>query len=157
MKWNLLLWLVVLLGVANGSCSKKGSDEGVSAPIPDGWMLTSWGGDESIAGRVYLSFSGDGFTLYQQIGDPSASGFTKYTGTCAFTENGRLLSGVYSDGTPWRSSYVVEVNAGSELRLLSIQENIESVFVPVQIPDYVKDEPLSLASRSGDCAVTPFL
>lgn len=101
MKWNLALLSVMLLSLVNVSCSKKSGDEGgVTPSMYDGWMLTSWNGDESIAGRVYLSFSDDRFTLYQQIGDLSTSGFTKYTGTCTFAGNGKLLTGVYSDGTP---------------------------------------------------------
>lgn len=157
MKWNLALWAVMLLSLVNVSCSKKGNDEGGAALSSyDGWMLASWGGDETIAGRIYLSFSGDGFTLYQQIGDLSTAGFTRYTGTCVFAENGKLLSGTYSDGTPWRTEYVVLAHTDTELRLLSVQENIESVYVPVQIPDSVKDAPLALASRSGG-SVEPFL
>ncbi len=157
MKWNLALLSVMLLSLVNVSCSKKSGDEGgVTPSMYDGWMLTSWNGDESIAGRVYLSFSDDRFTLYQQIGDLSTSGFTKYTGTCTFAGNGKLLTGVYSDGTPWRTEYVVETHTDTELRLLSVQENIESVFRAVQIPGHVKIEPLAGSSRSGVSAV-PFL
>lgn len=157
MKWNLALLSVMLLSLVNVSCSKKSGDEGgVTPSMYDGWMLTSWNGDESIAGRVYLSFSDDRFTLYQQIGDLSTSGFTKYTGTCTFAGNGKLLTGVYSGGTPWRTEYVVETHTDTELRLLSVQENIESVFRAVQIPGHVKIEPLAGSSRSGVSAV-PFL
>lgn len=144
-----------MVAFVSGSCSKKGgADEGSGpsvVPNPDGWELVSWNGDREIAGRVYLELEAARFTLYQQIGDLSSAGFTAYTGSCTFTSDARLgtvLSGVYSDGTPWARSYRVETMTDSELQLVSLDEQIVSRYERVVIPDYVKEAPVTLPSRS---------
>lgn len=162
MRLNFLLGVcaVVMLAVAGVSCSKKGNDggDGGVAIQPNGWMLISWNEDTTLFGRVYLELGTDRFTLYQQIGNLTSAGYVSYTGTCRMTadsENGTILSGTYSDGEPWAHSYRVESMTDTELRLVSLDEQIESVYERVVIPDYVKEAPVTLPSRSE--SVLPLL
>ncbi len=161
MRLNFLLGVcaVVMLAVAGGSCSKKGSDgDGGVAIQPNGWKLISWNDHTALSGHVYLELEAERFTLYQQIGNLTSAGYVSYTGSCRFTadsENGTILSGVYSDGEPWARSYRVESMTDTELRLVSLDEQIESIYERVVIPDYVKEAPVSLPSRSG--TVLPLL
>ena len=78
------------------------------------------------------------FELYQSL---NTIGYSKYTGTYTVTvyEQKALLSGTYTDGTPWESSYVVESQTAELLRLRSQTAGNISQYVAAEIPDYVKD------------------
>ena len=157
MKRNLTFLAVVLFAVALASCSKKSSDEGFRQPAADGWELVSWNGNTDLAGYIYLQFDAGRFTLYQHVGT-LVSGYTQYTGTYTLAEDpayGTLLSGSYSDGTPWARSYVVESWTEKELRMRSLDEAIVSVYGSVVIPARVKEEPIAFPSRG--VAEEPFL
>lgn len=151
----------MMLAVANVSCSKSdgaGEAGGGAAANPDGWELAFLNGSTAIAGHVYLELSDRSFTLYQQIGDLMTSGFKSYTGSCTFAsdpELGVVLSGVYSDGTPWARRYLVESYTDSELRLRSIDEEFVSVYRRAEIPAYVREKAVAIPSRGGDGV--PFL
>lgn len=153
----------MLFAVLHVGCSKKGGEtgkEGEETPISDGWELTSWGESSALAGRIYLQFEGDRFTLYQQIGDLATAGYKQYTGTYTVTvdSRGEVLSGRYSDGTPWLRSYLVELRTDAELRLRSLDEEIVSVYASVVIPVYVKMAPAPIpASSRGKIPGQPFL
>lgn len=152
MRWKLFYTALLTLVLLGTSCSKR-SDDGGSTVIlnPDGWELVSWNGDRTIAGRVYLELQTTSFTLYQQIGNLESVGYTTYRGSCTFTTDaglGTVLSGVYSDGTPWARSYRVETMTDTELRLVSIDEQIVSEYERVVIPDYVKEAPVTMPSRA---------
>lgn len=153
MRWNFLCTALLMFALVSSSCSKKGEDDGgtVAVPNPDGWELVSWNGDREIAGRVYLELQAESFTLYQQIGNLGSAGYTTYRGSCTFTsdaELGTVLSGVYSDGTPWAQRYRVETMTDTALRLVSIDEQIVSEYERVVIPDYVKESPVTMPSRA---------
>lgn len=155
MRWDHLFGGVLLTVALTLSCSKKGGGDegdGTGNPEPDGWMLVSWNDDTAIAGHVYLQLSDNLFTLYQAVGDLATAGYRQYTGTYTLTEDpdqGLLLSGEYSGGTPWvGGTYVVETWTESELRLRSLDEGIVSVYAWEVIPEYVKRDPVTTASRS---------
>ena len=88
---------------------------------------------------IYLHLAADrSFELYQSL---NTIGYSKYTGTYTVTvyEQKALLSGTYTDGTPWESSYVVESQTAELLRLRSQTAGNISQYVAAEIPDYVKD------------------
>ena len=104
--------LAVVLAVGCGS--KEDSEEPEKPPVdgPDfeagSWVLSQWNGSQELPRSIYLHLAADrSFELYQSL---NTIGYSKYTGTYTVTvyEQKALLSGTYTDGTPWESSYVVE-------------------------------------------------
>lgn len=117
------------------------------------WMLTSWTGDQSLAGKVYIELKGDNTCdIYQNV---NTTGYAKFPGTYAVTERGGVteLSGSYSDGKPWGDSYTFTATA-DKLTLTGVGTGYVSVYDRTTIPDYVKDGVTVQATRS---ALTPFL
>ena len=111
----------------------------------DGWMLTRWNGSSDLEGAVYLQLNEDmTFALYQSIDAP---GYRKFTGT--YTNEGQVLSGTYSSGTPWESSYEIEKRTETELQLRSQKNDAVSLYTAVVIPAYAKDGVVGADSRSG--------
>lgn len=78
-------------------------------------------GDQTV--DVYISFSGDrSFTIYQMIG---TGRYRRYSGTWLLS--GTALTGQYSDGSHWGSSYEVELSsAGSRLTLTSDSGEVDT-------------------------------
>lgn len=88
----------------------------------------------------YLSAS-RGRPFVRTLPEPQYDRLFEYTGTYTVTvyEQKALLSGTYTDGTPWESSYVVESQTAELLRLRSQTAGNISQYVAAEIPDYVKD------------------
>ena len=93
---NLIFATFVALGLA--SCTK--TDKNLER-LSGEWH---WQGIEAdVELDVYVVFQTDNtFELFQKIGEGA---FRHYSGT--FTFDGKTLTGVYSDKTPWRYSYEV--------------------------------------------------
>lgn len=121
----------------------------------DGWKLTVWKGSTDLAGKVYLQLDSDGtFTLYQSILYP---GFKTFKGTYTVTtkNNAQVLSGKYADGTPLKRSYEMQRKDDLRMVMRSVEEQIESEYERVEIPDYAKDDdPLTGRAASDE---EPFL
>ena len=161
MKSKLTLFTLVILSVlTSASCSKnsggggdEGGDTGSTTTVLRGWELTSWNDNTAIAGYVYLQFGDDGtFTLYQEIGETSTAGYEKLTGTYVIEEDpdsNRIISGRYSDDTPWSDTYIIESWTETETRWRSVSEGIVSVYTWVELPDYVVEPSVSASSRSA--------
>ena len=113
--------LALLMAGCGGSDKKK-----EEAPRYDGWMLTRWNGGTELSGKVFLQLNEDmTFALYQCIDTP---GYLKLTGT--YVKEGQILSGRYSDGTPWESSYAIEKQTETELQLRSETDDVVSLYIP---------------------------
>lgn len=85
---------------------------------------------------AYVSFASDKtFEIYQQI---EQVGYQKYTGS--YLIGNKMLSGKYSDNTPWGSSYEVSFDeSGNTLTLVSDPSVGEvSVYTRASIPASVK-------------------
>lgn len=136
-----------------------GGDDNKNQPPPtyafDGWKLTVWKGSTDLAGKLYLQLDSDGtFALYQSIQYP---GFKTFKGTYTVTtkNNAQVLSGKYADGTPFKHSYEMESKGTLRMVLRSVEEQIESEYERVEIPDYAKDDdPLTGRAASDE---EPFL
>ena len=152
MKRGLKIGIVAVLAFLMAGCG--GSDKKKEAePLYDGWMLTSWNGGTELSGKVFLQLDGDmTFALYQCIDAP---GYRKQTGT--YVRNGQVLSGVYSDGTPWASSYAIEKQTAIELQLRSETDDVVSLYTAVEIPAYAKDGIVGRSVPAPDEAAVPFL
>ena len=103
--------LVALLGFS--SCGSKPADK--KDMLPGNWELTGMeAASKSVTTggvviSVYLSFGADGsFALYQQLGEGR---FRYFDSTWSVADD--KLTGVYSDGTAWGTSYDFEVTESS--------------------------------------------
>ena len=150
MKRGLKICVVAALAFLMAGCG--GSDKKKEEPNYDGWMLARWGGSTDLSGKVFLQLNEDmTFTLYQSIDTP---GYQKLIGT--YTKEGQVLSGTYSSGTPWESSYAVEKQTKTELQLRSEKDDVVSLYTAVEIPAYAKDGVVGAGVRSSGAA-KPFL
>ncbi len=132
---NMMAALAVL--AAFTACG--GSKEDKPLDITGEWNLvdvqtkSAMLGDQTV--DVYISFSGDKtFTMYQMIG---TGRYRKYSGTWTLTET--TLTGKYSDGKQWGSSYEVEMSsADSRLTLTSDSGEVDT-YQKASIPSSVTD------------------
>ena len=95
------------------ACQKEDVIKDVVDPsIVGEWHLSTVevdGAVQNYAYDVYLTINKDcTFELYQKSGTQTR--YTKFTGTCK--SEGQVLSGVYSSGTPWGTSYSAIVSGG---------------------------------------------
>lgn len=141
---NLIFATFVALGLA--SCTK--TDKNLER-LSGEWH---WQGIEAdVELDVYVAFQTDNtFELFQKIGEGA---FRHYSGT--FTFDGKTLTGVYSDKTPWRYSYEVLLD-GDNLTMNYIGEEKSITYVRQSIPFTVRHhytEPLKSAADEN----VPFL
>ena len=133
--------LALLMAGCGGSDKKK-----EEAPRYDGWMLTRWNGGTELSGKVFLQLNEDmTFALYQCIDTP---GYRKLTGT--YVKEGQILSGHYSDGTPWESSYAIEKQTETELQLRSETDDVVSLRGDSRLCEGRRCGPQRACSGSGE-------
>lgn len=130
MKHNLLYIIIaaLLAVLAFSSCTKEDS----KSTIIDGeWhMVVAKDATED----VYLSFNDGLFVIYQKTGDLERH----YTFDGTYTVTKGILSGIYSDGTPFGSEYEVKVS-GDKLTLKALNGSVETVtYKKETIPAEVK-------------------
>ena len=95
--------------------------------------------------NVYLVLNSDKtFALYQRTGSQDKR-YDLYTGDCN-AENG-VLTGTYSNGTPWGSSYKYKVS-GSTLTLKSADGMEEQVYVKGNLPSDITVNPDTKSTES---------
>lgn len=117
------------------------------------WVLSSWTGDPSLAGKIYLELKQENtFDMYQNVNAP---GFAKFTGTYSVTgeAGAQVIAGTYSDGKSWGDSYTFTAT-DEKLTLTGRTTGYVSVYDRTTIPDYVKEGATIRTTRS---AFTPFL
>ena len=94
------------------ACQKEEVRNIVDPAIVGEWHLSTVevdGAVQKYSYDVYFAINNDGtFELFQKSGTQTR--YTKYTGTCK--SEGNVLSGVYSSGTPWGTSYTALVSGG---------------------------------------------
>ncbi|MEG1699990.1 MAG: hypothetical protein RR270_01775, partial [Alistipes sp.] len=93
----------------------------------------------------YMALNADGtFTIYQKI---EQANYQKFVGS--YRLSGTLLSGIYSDNTPWGSTYSVVIDDANKLTLTSNSPVVEvSVYIKAAIPDDVKNGATTMSVRS---------
>ncbi len=122
------------------SCKEPLPDEpAISESIIGEWQLSGVSTKAvTFAGQtvdVYLAFeTGGGFTLYQMLGQGR---YHSYTGKWAVA--GNTLTGTYSSGSSWGSSYTVDIT-DKTLTLTSDTGGEVDTYVKVSIPDSIKKE-----------------
>ncbi len=160
MKFSMKYLAVVLctLFLLTGCGGSSDADGGGGSTNPSTiflsgeWMLSSYAGDDSIAGSVYLSFGNSTFTLYQHINTPE---FSRYVGyyDAKKLDNRIYLTGSYSDGATWGESEYTGVITETTLTLTGSDSGLVSIYTKTRIPDHIK----STTSATTTTAVLPFL
>lgn len=139
--------LLTLLGLCSfAGCSS--SDDTVPAlygQLTGEWHLTTWNGTTPASFDAYMALNADGtFTIYQKI---EQANYQKFVGS--YRLSGTLLSGIYSDNTPWGSTYSVVIDDANKLTLTSNSPVVEvSVYIKAAIPDDVKNGATTMSVRS---------
>lgn len=136
----------VLLLPALFSCSREETVQ-VPSGITGQWHLKSWNGKTPRGFDIYLELLSDGtFNLYQQT---ETSLYTHLTGN--YSSDGSTLSGTYSDGVEWRTSYGWSLGEGdASLVLISLDaESLKSIYTRSDIPDSVRIPHFTKASGEG--------
>lgn len=108
------------------------------------WQLKSWTGENPQDFDIYLSFTANQtFEIYQRIAEVK---YQKFSGN--FQVNNDVLTGKYSSGTNFGSSYDISFNeSGSTLTLTSATNITEvSVYERSTIPNSVKDGSIVMKS-----------
>ena len=131
---NILLELVALTAFV--ACG--GEKDEMPIDITGDWNLVNIQTKSATLGGqtvdVYILFSSDkSFTLYQMIGQGR---YHKYSGTWSMT--GATLTGKYSDGKQWGSSYEVERLSSGEITLTSASGEVDT-YRKATIPSSVID------------------
>ena len=121
------------------------SDNG--SPVGE-WVLTEWNSSKDLPFGVYLQLNEDNtFDLYQHT---SSVLWVHYTGT--YSLNGTTLSGVYSDGESWATSYTIKYSKVAEPKqiLLTSPDN-KGIYTATTIHDAVIDQATeAVVVRSGE-------
>ena len=144
---NLIFATFVALGLA--SCSK--TDKNLEK-LSGEWY---WQGTEAgVELEVYVAFEKDNtFDLFQKIGDGA---YRVYSGTYTLTPGADglyILSGEYSDGTPWGAEYAV-LSSSNDTMVLTAGDVTETYTrVTGGIPEDVKNSAAPVKS-AGDAGKT---
>ncbi len=137
---NMLLALtgLVVFAACGGSKEEKPLD------ITGEWNLVNVQtrsatlGDQTV--DVYISFSVDkSFTMYQMIG---TGRYRKYSGTWILS--GTTLSGKYSDGKQWGSSYEVELSSSDTRLTLTSDSGEVDTYQKASIPTDVTGKAIAM-------------
>ena len=145
-----LLYLInitfAMLLAACGGSSEKDLDSYDYTQISAEWKLTEWA-DMPAEIDVYIDFeTNQTFTMYQQV---ESVRFVKYTGTYSVKDD--IISGKYSDGKPWGSSYILSFK-GKYMTFVSKTEVAEvNVYTKTTIPTEVKEQAeTNIDSKTND-------
>lgn len=122
MKNIFKIFSVAVAVLMAAACGPENEGPKVSDAIVAEWHLTDMSGaDASAIPQVYIEFKLDkNFELYQKIGEGR---YRKYAGTYTLTD--AILSGKYSDGAEWGSSYAVSFEG--EVLVLTAQNGSAEV------------------------------
>lgn len=111
-----------------GYCSVCGISQLVASP----WRMMSFCGVDAEV-DLYIKFNADDtFLMLQRSG---SVGYTEYSGTYSIDNEQSIMSGVYSDGKSWASSYRFSFNEDNALVLENTTDSAEvAVYVASEMP-----------------------
>lgn len=145
--YNIIMAAAVLF-LAVG-CQKE--SERVKEMLVGDWHYS--GTEQGVAEDVWLCFSADGtFDMYQKLGDGV---HWHSTGRYTIDVDKKVISGSYSDKTPWRYDYKYSLS-GSSLVMKAVQLESYSVsYSKGTVPSEVLETALELTKAST--GFVPFL
>lgn len=153
MKNIFKIFSVAVALLITAACGSQNEGPKVSDAIVAEWHLTDMSGtDASGLPQVYLEFKQDkSFELYQKVGEGR---YRKYAGTYTIADS--ILSGKYSDGADWGSSYAVSFEG--EILVLTAQNGSAEVckYEKKSLPQSDKDN-ASVVTKADDDQEPRFL
>ncbi len=144
-KYLLYLFGIMVVLVSMIGCEKD-NGSGEVLQLRRLWKLSTFC-DAPADVDIYINLGTDGrFTIYQRTEDLS---FSVFEGEYSVDEENSILSGVYSDNTPWASSYRYELDV---VKLQLLLESVESpnevaIYKPAVMPK-INTRSISVASVS---------
>ena len=131
MKKYIFHLLAATLLIFFAGCSKDDNPT-VAPEIAGEWHLATWNGETPTDFDVYMELLSNGsFNIFQKV---ETSLYVHYTGTFRVMDN--QLSGRYSDGVEWSSSYTYAISGGT-LTLTSPNSEV-SIYKKTTIPQEVR-------------------
>lgn len=145
---KLILYVATIFALTCAvSCKKDDKKVDYKSSIVGEWHCSP----EAFDADVYVAFNAEGgFDLYQQIGEGR---HRHYTGT--YSIEGNTLSGTYTDGNPWGSTYSMEFVSDKEMKLTALNGSNEVMsYFKEDIPAEVRDNAVDTKSiEDVDCPV----
>ena len=147
MKKIIYLFLAAAMFVLAG-CKEK--DE-VQHNIVGEWYFSDQESGQDI--EIFVAFNIDRtFDLYQKIGE----GYPRHlTGT--YEVDRTLVSGMYSDRTPWASDYNVSFVDGNMIMTSTTVEGYSVRYLKKRIPDEIRDLAVDMTKSGISEEALPFL
>ena len=129
---RLLFILAALMVMTATSCKKEEKGFDCKTTLIGEWHCTP----EGIDAEIYAAFDDSGsFDLYQKVGEGR---YRYYTGT--WTCDGNTLSGIYSDGVAWGSSYTVDFTDKNNMTFTALNGSEEVMaYTRESVPSEVKE------------------
>ena len=129
---KVLYILAALMLITAVGCKKEEKKIDYKARLAGEWHCTP----AEIDADIYVTFDAEGsFDLYQQIGEGR---HRHYTGTWSSEES--TLSGTYSDGSAWGSTYRMEFPDENTMKLTALNGSEEVMtYVREAVPAEVKE------------------
>lgn len=147
-----IAYIITVLAAAvcmSASCKKVEKVPAFDSALVGDWHLVETLVDgntmDGDLADVYLVFNACTFEIYQTSGSQEDR-YDLYTGTCS--SEGGVLTGTYSSGTPWGSSYTYKVS-GSSLTLTSKDKLEEQIYEKADLPENIKLNPETKAYETG--------
>lgn len=147
MKKIIYMFLAAAMFVLAG-CKEK--DE-VQHNIVGEWYFSDQESGQDI--EIFVAFNIDRtFDLYQKIGE----GYPRHlTGT--YEVDRTLVSGMYSDRTPWASDYNVSFVDGNMIMTSTTVEGYSVRYLKKRIPDEIRDLAVDMTKSGISEEALPFL
>ena len=137
---KILFILAALMVISATGCKKDEKLIDCKATLPGEWHCTP----EGIDADIYAAFDESGsFDLYQRLGEGR---YRHYTGT--WKCEGNTLSGIYSDGSAWGSSYTVTFTDLDNMTLTALNGSEEVMaYAREPVPSEVKEDCIEAKSE----------
>lgn len=137
---RLLFILTALMLITATGCKKDEKTIDCKATLPGEWHCTP----EGLDADIYADFEENGsFDLYQKLGEGR---YRHYTGT--WECKGNTLSGKYSDGSDWGSSYTVVFTDNDNMTFTALNGSEEvMVYTRESVPSEVKEDCIEAKSE----------
>lgn len=137
-RMTLYIALLACAALSISGCDRSGEETDMPADIylPGSWHLVSWNGSGTgDIFDIYVSFGTDGkFTMYQKL---YTLEYERYDGT--YEIDGNSISGTYSDGERWGSSYAAEFSEDGNTVTLTSKDygEDEASYIREEIPESI--------------------
>lgn len=155
MKKILSYAIAAIFAVSSWSCRKAEPDGPVTGPEEEIEEVTDYAAlavgewnyaDPGYGADIRVSFEEEfTFNLYQKVGDGR---YRHYSGTWSVEEN--IISGSYSDGSGWGSSYSLEFVDDDTMIMTALNESDdEMTYFREEIPASIKENVVEVKSTAG--------